>query len=183
MLHCCVNGIRVSHGRKSPISFCLNSARYMLFDHVHQVFGCALKVGAYTVLSWVCFLQKPCFVVCVVILQGWYSLPSFTRSIIISSTWSRLQTKTFPAPYSVSPLRLLLMSYAPIHSPTHLHLDSTSTPTTTSMHSCSMQFAIPFQAKKDIAYTGFIYVIALNSAFFCWRAMTTQNLMNTLNGW
>lgn len=29
-----------------------------------------------------------------------------------------------------------------------------------------MQFAIPFQAKKDIAYTGFIYVIALNSAFF-----------------
>lgn len=71
----------------------------LLFDHVRQVFGCCvLKAGAYNCveLGMLFFLQKPCFVVwfCRVAIVS--LLPLFTRSIIISSTWSHLQTKCSP---------------------------------------------------------------------------------------
>lgn len=103
----CVTWKKITH-----LSFCLNGARYMLFDHVHQVFGCALKSRCIHGVELSMLSPKTLFR-CVCGDSAGLIQPPIIHPIhhhIINVITSA--DEMFPAPYSVSPLRLLLMSYA-----------------------------------------------------------------------
>lgn len=161
----CVTWKKITH-----LSFCLNGARYMLFDHVHQVFGCALKSRCIHGVELSMLSPKTLFR-CVCGDSAGLIQPPIIHPIhhhIINVITSA--DEMFPAPYSGFSLTAspYVICITPIHLCTYVHplIYTWIQPPQLLLACTAAVCSLPFHFKqKRILHIQDLFVIALNSSF------------------